>query len=120
MRRVSLTVFAALALFAPAAAAQAPAEAAAPPDIVMEVDGLTCPFCVFGLEKKLVALDATEKIDIKLSEGVVHIFLKPGKKLTDAELRKAVKDAGFTAGDIERPKPSADDRPARTREQVTR
>lgn len=125
MLRAFLIVFAALALFAPAAAAQNPAEVVVPsekgvpPDIVMQVDGLTCPFCSFGLEKKLLALDATEAVEIKLSEGVVHIALKPAEALTDDELRKAVKDAGFTAGQIERPKTPAGAE-ARTRGQKMR
>lgn len=110
--RAILIVFAAAALFASAAAGQTPAQAtdttttaADPPDIAMQVDGMTCPFCSFGLEKKLLALAATDSVDIKLSEGVVHVFLKPGEKLSDAELRKAVKDAGFSAGKIERRTP---------------
>lgn len=111
MFRVFLTVLAALALFARAAAGQTAAEASVlspegdSADVVMEVDGLTCPFCSFGLEKKLLALEAVDKIDIKLSEGLVHIFLKPGKQLSDDALRKAVKDAGFGAGEIKRREP---------------
>ena len=29
------------------------------PDVIVYVDGLACPFCAYGIEKKLNDLDAT-------------------------------------------------------------
>ncbi len=71
-------------------------------DVVMRVDGLACPFCAHGLEKKLKALDATAEVDIRLNEGLVLVSLKPEQTFTDEVLTKAVKDAGFVVREIKR------------------
>ncbi len=35
-------------------------------DISIRIDGLTCPFCVYGLEKKLKRLEDAENIHIDI------------------------------------------------------
>jgi len=71
------------------------------PDIVLGVDGMSCPFCAFGIEKKLNKLDTIKSLDVKLEEGFVDIYLKPEQQLSEAELQKAVKKAGFSVRSIE-------------------
>lgn len=94
---------------APAAFAQEAsrpvAEQAAPgarTRIVMKVDGLACPFCAYGLEKKLRALDAVDSIEVKLNEGVVFVDLKPGGAVSEEVLDRVVKEAGFVLREIRR------------------
>lgn len=106
---MSMIVIATLAFAAPAAFAQEPSrpadEQAAPAGetrIVMKVDGLACPFCAYGLEKKLEALDAVDRIEVKLDEGLVSVDLKPGKTVSDEVLARVVKDAGFVLREIRR------------------
>lgn len=77
-------------------------EATDSPDIVMRVDGLACPFCAHGLEKKLDALDATDRVVVKLNDGEVFLFLKPGGTVNDDILTGAVRDAGFVVREIRR------------------
>lgn len=71
-------------------------------DIVMRVDGLACPFCAYGIQKKLEALDATDEVDIRLNDGLVLLSLKPEQNVTDEVLTKTVKDSGFVVRAIER------------------
>ena len=71
------------------------------PDIVVTVDGLACPFCAYGLEKKLKKLEGVEKIYIKIDEGIADIKLKENAKLSEDEIKKAVKNAGFTVVQID-------------------
>ena len=71
-------------------------------DIVMRVDGLACPFCAYGIQKKLEALDATAEVDIRLNEGLVLLSLKPEQNVTDEVLTQTVKDAGFVVREIKR------------------
>ncbi len=71
-------------------------------DVVLRVDGLACPFCAAGLEKKLEALDATADVEVKLDEGQVFLFLKADRSVSDAELEEAVKHAGFALRTIQR------------------
>lgn len=115
--RLSITAFVLAAVFVLAAAGpQARAqdtsstdEAIENPDAIVYVDGLACPFCAYGLEKKLKNLDALKRMEVQLEEGRVLLAFKTGESLTEEEIQNAVKKAGFTARKIEFPKeePSA-------------
>lgn len=65
-------------------------------EVVLRVDGLACPFCAFGVEKKLLAVDAVAGMDIRINEGKVILRLHEGKRLDPVALNRAVEDAGFT------------------------
>ncbi len=60
------------------------------------VDGLACPYCAYGIEKKLKKTKGVEQIDIDLNKGVVRVNVVEGIKLTEPQMAKLVKDAGFT------------------------
>lgn len=66
------------------------------PDIVIGIDGLACPFCAYGLEKKLKKLDGVADIFVDIDEGRTDIKLKKNASLGEEKIRKAVQDAGFT------------------------
>ncbi len=68
--------------------------------ITIRVDGLSCPFCAYGLEKKLKSLQGVEKIEIKVNDGVVFLYLKKDAEIAESVLRKKVKEAGFTPREI--------------------
>lgn len=68
--------------------------------IEIKVEGLACPFCSYGLEKRLKKLEAVESVDVSLKTGDVRVELKPAKNVTEDELRQAVQKAGFTAKEI--------------------
>lgn len=68
--------------------------------IEIKVDGLTCPFCVFGVEKKLKALDEIESVNTNLKSGMIEVALKQGKAVDIDRLNEAVRKSGFTPGDI--------------------
>ena len=110
------TLFVLLAGFAfgvtPAAAQDAQRDSteqvapAAHPDIVMRVDGLACPFCAHGLERKLDALEATDSVEIRLNEGLVLLYLRDEHSVSDEALTKAVTNAGFVVRAISRHPPT--------------
>ncbi len=62
----------------------------------MRVDGLACPYCAYGIEKKLNAIDGVEKIDVNLNKGLVTVNVADGVKLTEEQMTQLFKDAGFT------------------------
>ena len=64
--------------------------------IEIRVDGLSCPFCAYGLEKKLKQLEGTAEVIIDMKRGVVEIKVLEGETITEEDLNKAVADAGFT------------------------
>ena len=69
--------------------------------IKVEVDGLSCPFCAYGLEKKLQKMEGVEKIEIDVENAFVLLTLEEGKTVNEEAIRERVKDAGFTAREIE-------------------
>lgn len=68
--------------------------------IKVEVDGLSCPFCAYGLEKKLKNMEGVVKIEIDVENAFVLLTLEEGKTLSEELIREKVKDAGFTAQEI--------------------
>ncbi len=63
---------------------------------VMRVDGLACPYCAYGVEKKLKAIDGVERIDVDLDRGMVTVDVAEGVTLTEDQMTRLFKDAGFT------------------------
>lgn len=66
--------------------------------IEMGVEGLSCPFCVWGLEKKLKEVKSLDKFSIHLKQAKADLYLKPNARLNIQALKKAVREAGFSAG----------------------
>lgn len=62
----------------------------------LRVDGLACPFCAYGIEKQLMAVDGVNVVEIDIAAGAVRIIMRPGATLDEAAAAKAVTAAGFT------------------------
>lgn len=62
----------------------------------LSVDGLACPFCAYGIEKQLDKLPGVTNLKTDIKSGTVTVKTNKGKKLATAQLRAAVKRAGFT------------------------
>lgn len=75
--------------------ASAQVEAAA-----VKLDGLSCPFCAYGLEKRLKKVEGVEKVEIKVGQATAELTVKKGKILSIEEVEKAVKDGGFTPREL--------------------
>ena len=95
-----LTTKLALALFSFFLVTALAAGEAGSTHVFIQVKGLSCPFCVQGLEKHLKKLDAVAGVSTSLKNGEAVLHLKPGRMVDESELRQAVKKAGFTAGQI--------------------
>lgn len=70
--------------------------------IEMDVNGLVCAFCAQGIEKSLKTFPATQSVYVSLEHRIVAVELKPGLDIADAQLRRAIKDAGYTLVAIRR------------------
>ena len=62
----------------------------------LRVDGLACPFCAYGIEKKFTRTEGVENVEIDLKNGLVVVKTSDGKSFTEDQLKNIVKDAGFT------------------------
>ncbi len=68
---------------------------------VIQVDGLSCPFCTYGLEKQLKKVAGVESVSIDMKGGKAIVSMHHG--VDDHALRQAVERAGFTARNISYP-----------------
>ena len=62
----------------------------------LEVNGLGCPFCVYGIEKQLSRIDGVESISTDIKSGTVIVTVQAGVVLDEADAKQAIEDAGFT------------------------
>ena len=81
--------------------------------LTVKVDGLACPFCAYGLEKKLKKVEGVEKLNIDINAGEAVLKVKAGTTLAAssgteekapvglvAQVQKAVKEGGFTPREL--------------------
>jgi len=62
----------------------------------LQVDGLACPFCAYGLEKKLKKVPGTSAYEIDLKKGEAFVRFEKKASLDFAVFENAVREAGFT------------------------
>ena len=68
--------------------------------LTLRVDGLACPFCAYGLEKKLTKIGSISSYDVDFKEGKVFLGLKTDTQIELKSFYKAVREAGFTLKSI--------------------
>ena len=67
----------------------------------VHVNGLACPFCVYGLESSIGAISGVDSVAVDLKTGLVRISVGDGVILDEALVRETILDAGFTVEAIE-------------------
>ncbi len=70
------------------------------PDITLEVGGLACPFCAYGIEKRLKKIEGLAEVSVLLDEGTVQLRMKDGATVSEDRLKEAVREAGFEAKQV--------------------
>ncbi len=69
--------------------------------IKIDVDGLACPFCAYGIEKNLRSnIEGLDNLDINIEKGFVTFGFPKQTKLEDKKIRDIIKDAGFQPNKI--------------------
>jgi copper chaperone CopZ len=71
-------------------------------ETVLEIDikGMTCPFCVYSLEKELGKLSEVEEVLISLKSNKARLTLKEGAQIDSDTLQEVVLQAGYTPGEV--------------------
>ncbi len=78
------------------------ATAASAATIEMKVHGLVCGFCAQGIEKILRENPATDGVVVSLENKLVAVTTKEGTDISDADLTKAITEAGYSVKGITR------------------
>lgn len=76
----------------------------------LEVAGLACPFCAYGIEKRLLKVDGVAGVEVDIGAGRVLVSMEPEASLTRDRAAAAVDEAGFTLRGFEEVRAGADDR----------
>ena len=82
----------ALGLGVPAAAESAEGDR----EVVINVNGMFCPFCTFGIQKRLRALEEAAAVRTDLAAGEAIVTLRPGAEFVPAHFGNALERAGFS------------------------
>ncbi len=61
------------------------------------VEGLSCPFCAYGLEKKLKEIEGLLSVKINIDEGRVNLIFEGDRRPAKGKIEAAVNEAGFSA-----------------------
>ena len=69
--------------------------------VKIEIKGMACPYCAFGMEKELRKVSGATLVKINLEAGLAFISTPIAEKLTKESIYKIILDAGFTVGEIE-------------------
>jgi copper chaperone CopZ len=70
--------------------------------VEVDVNGMTCGMCVEAITKELKATEKAENVKVSLNDKKATFEEVKGKKLTDSEIKAAIKKAGYEAGKIVR------------------
>ncbi len=62
----------------------------------VQIDGLGCPFCAYGLEKKFKEFKGIKKVKIDIETGLFTFIYPTAKKLSIERVKKQVQAAGYT------------------------
>lgn len=63
---------------------------------LVQVDGLNCPFCAYGIEKQLLKLDGVKNVETELVLGQIAVQVEDGVTLSEETVREIIRDSGFT------------------------
>lgn len=70
-------------------------------EATVAVEGMSCPFCAFGVEKKLRTVPGAGSVRVDLERGLATVRASEGGSIDIARIPAAVKASGFTPGTIE-------------------
>jgi copper chaperone CopZ len=70
--------------------------------VEVDVVGMSCGMCVEAITKELKATEKVENISVSLDEKKTRFSELKDKKISDAEIRMAIKKAGYEGTKIRR------------------
>lgn len=69
----------------------------------LTVQGLSCPLCASNVDKQLLKVAGVQDVSVDLGAGLVKVRFDPARAPSEAILRKAVEDSGYTLAGITTP-----------------
>ncbi|MFY7992209.1 MAG: heavy-metal-associated domain-containing protein [Bacteriovoracaceae bacterium] len=72
--------------------------------VEVDINGMTCGMCVEAITGELNKTDKAEEVKVSLEEKKARFVIKKDKTFSDAEIKEAVKKAGYQVAKIVRKK----------------
>lgn len=70
--------------------------------VEVDVAGMTCGMCVQAITKELEATERVQNVSVSLEQKKARFEEIKGKKVSDSEVKAAIKKAGYEAVKISR------------------
>ncbi len=70
--------------------------------VEVDVNGMSCGMCVEAITKELTATQKAENIVVKADDKKAWFDEVKGKKISDSEIKTAIKKAGYEAVKVRR------------------
>ena len=70
--------------------------------VEVDVVGMSCGMCVEAITRELKSTDKTESISVSLEDKKARFTEIKDKKISDAEIKSAIKKAGYEAVKVRR------------------
>ena len=101
--RVPMLIIAAFLAATNAGAEQDPGEQipVEPNQAIVQVNGIVCSFCAYGIEKQLQKLDGVKHVETNIKLGQVKVQMLNGKTLERIQVEEAIEKAGFSLRSFE-------------------
>jgi len=78
-----------------------PVSAAETNPIIIQIKGMACPFCVYGVEKRLKTVSGIRSVKTDYKAATATLDKNPAVPVDLGAIEKAVRDAGFTVERID-------------------
>jgi len=62
----------------------------------IDIEGMSCKFCAFSVQKNLSKLPGVDKAEVSIDDKKAHIVMAPGQHADVDQLKKKITDSGFT------------------------
>jgi copper chaperone CopZ len=70
--------------------------------VEVDVVGMSCGMCVEAITKELTATQKAENVVVKIDDKKAYFDEVKGKKISDTEIKAAIKKAGYEAVKVRR------------------
>ena len=65
--------------------------------IDIDIEGMTCQFCAYGVQKSISELPGVEMAEVNIDTKKAHIVMSSNQQANVEQLKKKITDSGFKA-----------------------
>ena len=64
--------------------------------IDIDIEGMSCKFCVYSVKKNLSELPGIDKADVNIDTKKAHIIMQEGLQADVEQIKQKISESGFT------------------------